>query len=131
LLVLKVEDLVVMVRKQMQPSELFQPLRYTSMLEVRALQVMEQPVVTTVVEQQALVTTMKALVVGQQTSEPAPHLLIVLLLQVAVVEPVAGLVELVVLHHQQLVTQEVMVKVLVVEGEPQLLVVSVEPLTVL
>jgi hypothetical protein len=131
LLVLKVEDLVVMVRKQMQPSGLFQPLRYTSMLVVKALLATEQPVVTTVVEQQALVTTMKALVVGQQTSEPAPHLLIVLLLQVAVVEPVAGLVEPVVQHRQQQVTQVVMVKVLVVEGEPQLLVVSVEPLTVL
>jgi hypothetical protein len=131
LLVLKVEDLVVMVRKQMQPSELFQPLRYTSMLVVKALLVTEQQVVITVVEPQAQVTTMKGLVVGQQISEPAQPLPIVLLLPVAVVEPVVGLVELVVQRHQQQVTLVAMVKVLVVEEEPQLLVVSVEPLTVL
>jgi hypothetical protein len=130
LLVLKVVDLEVMVRKQMQPSELFQPLRYTSMLVVKALLVTEQPVVTTVVEQQALVTTMKDLVVGQQISEPAQQLPIVLPLPVAVVEPVVGSVELVVQHHQQQVTQAAMVKVSEVVEELQLPVVLVEPLTV-
>jgi hypothetical protein len=129
--VLKVEDLEVMVRKQMQPSELFQPLRYTSMLVVKALLVTEQLVVITVVEPQVLATTMKALVVGQQISEPAQPLPIVLLLPVAVVEPVVGLVEPVVQHHQQQVTLVAMVKGLEVVEELQLPVVLEEPLTVL
>jgi hypothetical protein len=75
--VLKVEDLEVMVQRQLQPLDLFQQLRYTSMLVVKALLVMEQPVVITVEELPVLVTTMKVLVVGQQISEPAQQLLIV------------------------------------------------------
>jgi hypothetical protein len=75
--VLKVEDLEVMVQRQLQPLDLFQQLRYTSMLVVKALLVTEQPVVITVEELPVLVTTMKVLVVGQQISEPAQQLLIV------------------------------------------------------
>jgi hypothetical protein len=51
-------------------------------------------------------------------------------LPVAVVEPVVGLVELVVQHHQQQVTLVAMVKVSEVVGELQPLEVSVEPLMV-
>jgi hypothetical protein len=75
--VLKVEDLEVMVQRQLQPLDLFQQLRYTSMLVVKALLVTEQPVVITVEELPVLVTTMKVPVVGQQISEPAQQLLIV------------------------------------------------------
>jgi hypothetical protein len=75
--VLKVEDLEVMVQRQLQPLDLFQQLRYTSMLVVKALLVTEQPVVITVVVLQDRATTMKVLVVGQQISEPAQQLLIV------------------------------------------------------
>jgi hypothetical protein len=75
--VLKVEDLEVMVQRQLQPLDLFQQLRYTSMLVVKALLVTEQPVVITVVVLQDRATTMKVLVAVQQISEPAQQLLIV------------------------------------------------------
>jgi hypothetical protein len=71
--VLKVEDLEVMVQRQLQPLDLFQQLRYTSMLVVKALLVTEQPVVITVVVLQDRATTMKALVAVLQISEPAQH----------------------------------------------------------
>jgi hypothetical protein len=75
--VLKVEDLEVMVQRQLQPLDLFQQLRYTSMLVVKALLVTEQPVVITVVVLQDRATTMKVLVAVLQISEPAQQLLIV------------------------------------------------------
>jgi hypothetical protein len=71
LLVLKVEDPVVMVPKRQPLSEQFQPRHYSFMLAVKDPLVMVLLVVITVVELQALVTTMKAPEVERQISELA------------------------------------------------------------